>query len=126
MQKPRLADVISFALTDDIVSGRVPPGEALDEATIEAARDAIESHRQRQKNISYFKAAMTWAANKKRVRSGLVVGTTRWWEHLDGGDPDPDVLGEPQNQAAGIPLSRFIVQPLPGVQRHGDGGDRRD
>lgn len=68
------------------------PLTALDEATIEAARDAIESHRQRQKNISYFKAAMTWAANKKRVRSGLVVGTTRWWEHLDGGDPDPETM----------------------------------
>ncbi len=31
MQKPRLADVIAFALTDDIVSHRVVPGAALDE-----------------------------------------------------------------------------------------------
>jgi len=31
MQKPRLADVIAFALTDDIVSRRVVPGAALDE-----------------------------------------------------------------------------------------------
>lgn len=68
------------------------PLTELDEATIEAARDAIESHRQRQKNIAYFKAAMTWAANKKRVRSGLVVGTNRWWEHLDGGDPDTETM----------------------------------
>lgn len=31
MQKPRLADVIAFALTDDIVSHRLAPGAALDE-----------------------------------------------------------------------------------------------
>lgn len=31
MQKPRLADVIAFALTDDIVSHRLAPGIALDE-----------------------------------------------------------------------------------------------
>ena len=31
MQKPRLADVIAFALTDDIVSHRLEPGAALDE-----------------------------------------------------------------------------------------------
>ncbi len=68
------------------------PLTELDEATIEAAREEIESHRQRQKNIAYFKAAMTWAANKKRVKSGLGVGTDRWWEHLDGGDPDPETM----------------------------------
>jgi DNA-binding GntR family transcriptional regulator len=34
MQKPRLADVIAFALTDDIVSHRVAPGSALDEETL--------------------------------------------------------------------------------------------
>lgn len=31
MRKPRLADVIAFALTDDIVSHRLAPGTALDE-----------------------------------------------------------------------------------------------
>lgn len=34
MQKPRLADVIAFALTDDIVSQRLAPGAALDEETL--------------------------------------------------------------------------------------------
>ena len=34
MQKPRLADMIAFALTDDIVSSRLAPGVALDEETI--------------------------------------------------------------------------------------------
>lgn len=34
MQKPRLADVIAFALTDDIVSHRLVPGSALDEETL--------------------------------------------------------------------------------------------
>lgn len=34
MQKPRLADVIAFALTDDIVSRRLAPGAALDEETL--------------------------------------------------------------------------------------------
>jgi len=34
MQTPTLADTIVFALTDDIVGARLPPGEALDEATL--------------------------------------------------------------------------------------------
>jgi DNA-binding GntR family transcriptional regulator len=34
MQKPRLADVIAYALTDDIVSRRLAPGAALDEETL--------------------------------------------------------------------------------------------
>jgi DNA-binding GntR family transcriptional regulator len=34
MQKPRIADLIAFALTDDIVSHRVAPGASLDEATL--------------------------------------------------------------------------------------------
>lgn len=34
MQKPRLADRIAFALTDDIVSRRLVPGTALDEETL--------------------------------------------------------------------------------------------
>lgn len=34
MQKPRLADVIAYALTDDIVSHRLVPGVALDEETL--------------------------------------------------------------------------------------------
>jgi DNA-binding GntR family transcriptional regulator len=34
MQKPRLSDLIAFALTDDIVSRRLAPGAALDEGTL--------------------------------------------------------------------------------------------
>lgn len=34
MQKPRIADVIAFALTDDIVSHRLAPGAPLDEETL--------------------------------------------------------------------------------------------
>jgi DNA-binding GntR family transcriptional regulator len=34
MEKSRLADVIAFALTDDIVSHRLAPGTALDEETL--------------------------------------------------------------------------------------------
>jgi len=34
MQKPRLADLIAFALTDDIVNHRLVPGSALDEETL--------------------------------------------------------------------------------------------
>ncbi len=34
MQKPRLADVIAFALTDDIVCHRLLPGSTLDEETL--------------------------------------------------------------------------------------------
>ncbi|WP_027568249.1 hypothetical protein [Bradyrhizobium sp. URHA0013] len=64
----------------------------LDRPAINAARDAIESHRQREKNIAYFKAAMTWAADKKPDESGLVEGVDRWWERLTAGDPDTDTM----------------------------------
>jgi hypothetical protein len=64
----------------------------LDETAIEAALDAIESYRQRQKNVSYFKAAMTWAANKRRVKSGLLAGMDRWWERLEAEDPDEETM----------------------------------
>lgn len=60
----------------------------LDRPAIHAARDAIESHRQREKNVAYFKAAMTWAADKHPDASGLVEGVDRWWERVTAGDPD--------------------------------------
>ena len=64
----------------------------LDRPQIHAARDAIESHRQREKNVAYFKAAMTWAADKKPDESGLVEGIDRWWERLTPGDPDTETM----------------------------------
>lgn len=48
----------------------------------------IASHRQREKNAAYFKAAMTWAADKKADASGLTEDVARWWDHLSAGDPD--------------------------------------
>lgn len=64
----------------------------LDRPAIHAARDAIDSHRQREKNVAYFKAAMTWAADKKPDESGLVEGVDRWWERLTAGDPDTETM----------------------------------
>ena len=43
-----------------------------------------------------------------------------------GGLPHPDVLAEPQGQADRGALPRPELQPLPGLQRHADGGHRRD
>lgn len=64
----------------------------LDEATIESALEQIGSYRQRQKNVAYLKAAMTWAANKRRVKSGLLPGMDRWWERLEAGEPDEETM----------------------------------
>lgn len=64
----------------------------LDRPQIHAARDEIESHRQKEKNIAYFKAAMTWAADKRPDESGLTEGVDRWWERLSAGDPDEDTM----------------------------------
>ncbi|MCS3893478.1 hypothetical protein M2171_002611 [Bradyrhizobium japonicum USDA 38] len=68
------------------------PLTELDRPQIHAARDAIESHRQREKNVAYFKAAMTWAADKKPDESGLIEGADRWWERLTAGDPDTETM----------------------------------
>ncbi len=43
-----------------------------------------------------------------------------------GGHPHSDVQRESQDQADRIPLPRQFVQSVSGVQRHRDGGDRRD
>lgn len=64
----------------------------LDRPVVHAARDAIDSHRQREKNIAYFKAAMTWAADKHPDASGLVESVDRWWERLTPGDPDTETM----------------------------------
>lgn len=65
---------------------------ALDRPTLNEARDQIAGHRQREKNIAYFKAAMTWAADKHPDASGLIEGVDRWWERLTAGDPDPEQM----------------------------------
>jgi hypothetical protein len=44
---------------------------ALDRPTINQAREAIESFRQRQKKVAYFKATLTWAADHRPDESGL-------------------------------------------------------
>lgn len=68
----------------------------LDRPMLNAARDAVRdrkggiAHRQREKNVAYFKAAMTWAADTHPDESGLVESLPRWWERLTAGDPDVD------------------------------------
>ncbi|MBP1294315.1 hypothetical protein [Bradyrhizobium elkanii] len=64
----------------------------LDRPQIHAARDAIKSHRQKEKNIAYFRAAMNWAADKHPDASGLHEGVDRWWDHLSAGDPDTGTM----------------------------------
>jgi hypothetical protein len=59
---------------------------------VAAAIAEITSHRQREKNTAYFKAAMTWAADKKADASGLTEDVARWWDHLAAGDPDPATM----------------------------------
>jgi hypothetical protein len=69
--------------------------EALTDLTrpvVAAAIAAIDSHRQREKCCAYFKAAMTWAADKRADASGLTEHVDRWWDHLAAGDPDPETM----------------------------------
>ena len=69
--------------------------EALTDLTrpaVAGAIAAIDSHRQREKCCAYFKAAMTWAAEKHADASGLTEHVDRWWDHLAAGDPDPATM----------------------------------
>jgi hypothetical protein len=66
----------------------------LNRRLLNGARDAIVSkdpdkgvHRQREKCVAYFKAAMTWAAGNKPDESGLTEDVDRWWERLNAGEP---------------------------------------
>jgi hypothetical protein len=59
---------------------------------VAAAIAEITSHRQREKNAAYFKAAMTWGADKKADASGLTEDVARWWDHLAAGDPDAETM----------------------------------
>ncbi|MBN9602087.1 MAG: hypothetical protein J0G33_04070 [Afipia felis] len=59
---------------------------------ITEALQKISSHRQREKCCAYFKAALTWAADKRADDSGLTEHVDRWWDHLTAGDPDPEQM----------------------------------
>jgi len=63
----------------------------LDRPTLSSARDQIKGHRQREKCIAYFKAAMSWAADKHPDNSGL-ANVLPWWEKLTAGDPGPEEM----------------------------------
>jgi hypothetical protein len=78
--KPSFQALHAKALTD------------LDRPTLNGARDKLESFRQRQKNVAYFKAAMTWAADHKPDESGLIEGVDRWWDRLTAGEPSADQM----------------------------------
>lgn len=68
------------------------PLTELKRPAVAAAIAEITSHRQREKNCTYFKAAMSWAADKKADASGLTEHVDRWWEHLNPGDPDAETM----------------------------------
>jgi hypothetical protein len=74
--KPAMQALHAEALTD------------LDRPKLNAARDKIKGHRAKEKMVAYFKAAMTWAADKHPDDSGL-ADVAEWWEKLSAGDPDP-------------------------------------
>lgn len=71
--------------------GPVPVTE-LSRPLLNAARDGIASYRQRQKNVAYIRAALTWAADTHPDESGLTEDIDRWWERLTAGDPDPTTM----------------------------------
>lgn len=64
----------------------------LNRPLLNAARDGISSFRQRQKNVAYVRAALTWAADTHPDESGLTESVDRWWERLTAGDPDADTM----------------------------------
>jgi hypothetical protein len=65
----------------------------IDRLAVNEARDAIESHRQKEKNIAYFRAAMNWAAEDEQIdRSGLDPKAERWWNDLKAGKPTPEQM----------------------------------
>ncbi|MBR0914659.1 hypothetical protein [Bradyrhizobium japonicum] len=51
-------------------------------------------HRQREKCVTYFRAAMSWAADKHPDESGLTEDVDRWWERLTAGEPRPEEMAE--------------------------------
>ena len=63
----------------------------LDRRTLDGARDQIKGFRQREKNVAYFKAAMSWAQSEKPHDSGL-ADVLPWWAKLTAGKPDPEEM----------------------------------
>jgi hypothetical protein len=63
----------------------------LDRPALNAARDKIAGHRAKEKMVAYFKAAMSWAADRHPDASGL-ADVTEWWEKLSAGDPGPEEM----------------------------------
>ncbi|WP_371260892.1 triphosphoribosyl-dephospho-CoA synthase [Bradyrhizobium sp. Cp5.3] len=51
-------------------------------------------HRQREKCVTYFRAAVSWAADKHPDESGLNVDVDRWWERSTAGEPRPEEMAE--------------------------------
>lgn len=61
----------------------------LDRPALKVAVAKIKFQRPKEKAVAYFKAAMTWAADKHPDESGL--GTVLpWWEKLKAPDPDKE------------------------------------
>jgi hypothetical protein len=69
--------------------------------TLQAARDQITGHRAREKMVAYFKAAMSWAADKHPDDSGL-ADVPPWWEKLSAGDPDPTEMQAIESRRAAL------------------------
>jgi hypothetical protein len=65
----------------------------LDRPTLKAAVAKIEHHRPKEKAVAYFKAAMSWAADKHPDESGL-GDVLPWWEKLKAPDPDEKEAAE--------------------------------
>lgn len=51
-------------------------------------------HRQREKCVTYFRAAMSWAADEHPDESGLTEDVDRWWERLTAGELRPEDMAE--------------------------------
>ena len=64
----------------------------LNRKLLDACREGIESYRQRQKFVSWFKTAMNWAADEHPDESGLTEKVPRWWEKLSAGKPSTEQM----------------------------------
>ncbi|MDO9441194.1 MAG: hypothetical protein Q7T73_09920, partial [Beijerinckiaceae bacterium] len=84
---------LAFAKESYQVLGPIPVTE-LARPAVTAANEGIASHRQRQKNVAYLKAALSWAADNFPDESGLNEEFKRWWEHLKAGAPDAETMRE--------------------------------
>ena len=65
----------------------------LDRPALKAAIAEIEHHRPKEKAVAYFKAAMSWAADKHPDESGLLFDF-QWWDRLKAPDPSEQEASE--------------------------------